>query len=479
MRPLQFCVATLIGFAVSGNIVNAQTPASRVDPKTLNRSMTTALIDLARQQHRVTPEMQTMLSYHLSLTTQRYHSYVMEGFYGYQYGQYKPFDARELERQKLAEVTALLELGADPNVEREDDQYSPLYYTVQYKWSSVARRLLQSGADPLKRYHDNWHIVNSGMISSLPMLKAFVETGTNPFLRDSYGRTLLMNAAIHGSSDSCDYLLRLGVNPNLRDKYGYTALYFAAGSGNSEKVRTLLKYGADPRATVYFPHSGIHSSVLDAAAQECDLKSLRLLVAHLPRPFVKQHASAALRSALSIQVVEGIILKKYRWHIAETVNYLIQQGGDVNAKGWQGDTALMLCVQNMRAAGTNTVALCLPTLALLGLHGARINDANDHGETALMEAAEIGRWSPTEWLLEHGAQPNQRDKKGKTALIHLVERAKDASFLTTEDESVIGLLRHHGADSNIKDNAGNTAIDIARRNKQKGLLDALTRKLQP
>jgi ankyrin repeat protein len=47
--------------------------------------------------------------------------------------------------------------------------------------------------------------------------------------------------------------------------------------------------------------------------------------------------------------------------------------------------------------------------------GARIDDQDNRGRTALMIAAELGHRSAVELLLAHGADASLLDKQGKTA----------------------------------------------------------------
>jgi ankyrin repeat protein len=57
----------------------------------------------------------------------------------------------------------------------------------------------------------------------------------------------------------------------------------------------------------------------------------------------------------------------------------------------------------------------LATVKLLVERGARLDDVDDRGRSALMTAAERGHPLIVAWLLEQGADPTLRDKQGKTA----------------------------------------------------------------
>ena len=74
-------------------------------------------------------------------------------------------------------------------------------------------------------------------------------------------------------------------------------------------------------------------------------------------------------------------------------------------------------------------------------------------------------------LLEHGADPNQQDDGGYTALMALYLSALDRSRWTLNLlNKKTRLLKKYGADPNIKNNLGETVYDIA---KKQGVLDIL------
>jgi ankyrin repeat protein len=108
----------------------------------------------------------------------------------------------------------------------------------------------------------------------------------------------------------------------------------------------------------------------------------------------------------------------------ETVRLLIDKGADVNAKNYDGYTALMF----VSTKGDLEMA------QLLIKSGADVNALNIAGESALMIAALNGKLEMARLLIEEGADVNARSNRGETALKY--------AFL---DSRMSELLRKAGA----------------------------------
>lgn len=83
--------------------------------------------------------------------------------------------------------------------------------------------------------------------------------------------------------------------------------------------------------------------------------------------------------------------------------------------------------------------------------GANVNAKNQLGRTSLMFSSKYGFYSITKILLEHGANTDDipNDKEGWTAMIA-------AAYEGHND--IVNLLLSHGADKNIQDKNGKTAL---------------------
>jgi len=77
---------------------------------------------------------------------------------------------------------------------------------------------------------------------------------------------------------------------------------------------------------------------------------------------------------------------------------------------------------------------------------------------ALSSACYRKNYEAAEILLQHGANPNERDNDGETAIFQAVRNCYSENSL-----SVVKLLIRHGADVNAVNDDGETALDLANR----------------
>jgi ankyrin repeat protein len=193
-----------------------------------------------------------------------------------------------------------------------------------------------------------------------------------------------------------DLLLARGAPIDARDLNGATALYRAAERGHISVVQRLIERGADVNLT---GRSGV--SPVAAAAYAGRDSIVRLLLAHgadgrAPDdtgkpPVVYAAASARLDIVRQLTAAANI---------------------DLNAR-YANDLTLL-----MWASGPDEAipeAQAIEVVAYLLDTGAHIDDRDDRGRTALMIAAEGGHAAIAGLLLTRGADPSLKDKAGKRA----------------------------------------------------------------
>ena len=104
--------------------------------------------------------------------------------------------------------------------------------------------------------------------------------------------------------------------------------------------------------------------------------------------------------------------------------------------------------------------------SLFKKHGAEI-DNDTAGGTPFLAAFNWRRFEIAEWFLENGANVNAADPKGNTALFYAVKKKYKIEQ--------VEMLLQFGADFNLQNNEGLSAIKLATANKQKKLLSMFTR----
>ena len=222
-----------------------------------------------------------------------------------------------------------------------------------------------------------------------------LDHGASVDARDRLGARPLSHAARSGHLDMVDLLLARGAPVDARNLAGSTALYFAAERGQVAIVQRLIDRGADVNLT---GRSGT-SAVAAAAFAGRDMV-VRMLLAHGADgrkpddtgkpPLVYAAAGGQL----------GI------------VKQLLVSDIDINAR-YANDLTLLMWASGPDEAVPEPQALEVVSYLLDA--GARIDERDARGRTALMIAAEGNHPAIVKALLAHGADPALADKAGKHA----------------------------------------------------------------
>ena len=222
-----------------------------------------------------------------------------------------------------------------------------------------------------------------------------LDHGASVDARDRFGARPLSHAARFGHLELVDLLLARGAPIDARNLAGATALYFAAEGGRLSVAQRLIELGADVKLT---GRSGI--SPVAAAAYAGSDRIVEALIAHGADERVADDTGklpiiyAAARAKLDI------------------VKRLLGRNVDVNAR-YQHELTLL-----MWASGADekvSEADAIKVVQYLLDAGARLDDRDARGRTALMIAAEGGRAEIVALLLARGADPSLKDEGGKRA----------------------------------------------------------------
>jgi len=250
------------------------------------------------------------------------------------------------------------------------------------------------------------HLLEAAFRGDTATVRALLDEGADVNLTNEAGASPLMRAVYH--VDTAALLLERGANVNAKSDDGRTPLLIAAGMPDAVAiVKLLLDHGADPSAAA--PSLGGPTTPLTEAASAGNETVLRLLIER--GADVKRAGPGPLGLALRAQCpgcVEAVLNRMDRDAItaamvigsppigpALATGFLLEHGGDLDARDGEGRTLLMLAA----ASG----ALPAEVVKALIAQGADVNARTANGETALGLAQRHGKTAVVDLLVRAGA----------------------------------------------------------------------------
>jgi ankyrin repeat protein len=366
-------------------------------------------------------------------------------------------------------VSALLEAGAEVNVEESVKGQTPLMWAAAGGYAEITRMLIEHGADVTRatrpsvdRVPNDCRICewksSPGGFTPLMFAARAGDVDTARYLLEAgadineataeYGNPLVI-AAASGHEDLAVFLLESGGDPESRDENGVTALHHAHQNGLSTMygvtydptyrvrpenmpglARALLEAGADPNVqieTQYYVGPAIRSSCESAgdmtgatpfflAAVSADAPLLKLLHEYEADPAITTKSGntplmAAARSACTGQNEDDNLSPMKKQKAYQAVKAIVEMGGDIHAVNKDGETAMH------KAAFTGAEEV----VKYLAGKGAKIDVKDKNGETPWSMASgispsfnDVGSYgvheSTAALLLELGARPITREE---------------------------------------------------------------------
>lgn len=251
-------------------------------------------------------------------------------------------------------------------------------------------------------------------------------------------------------------------NLDVKNKGGHTPLSKAVAGEYEAHVRLLLKLGADPSGfTVYHATEyvgQIINTIKNPSATDQDGNTALHRAVLMPD---SQDTIMAIcdQPQLDINVcnknLETPFLRACARLKEQSINtLLLYEGIDVNKADSAGDTA----VHHLVHASFGTKFLKRVLRVCYDKFDANLDTKNQSGHTPLSKAAAVGYETHVRLLLELGADPNVPDARGRTAL-HLAAKFVNLSGRYTEYSDVADtILRDKRTDVNAIDMSGETPI---------------------
>lgn len=321
---------------------------------------------------------------------------------------------------KLAAVSRLLDQGAQVNAAENLRGTTALMWAAEQGHTAVVQLLLERGADvnarsailtpvkrgglgfarpaadgqqPRDRIGGLTPLLFASREGALDVVRTLVARGADVRAPSVDGSSPLLVAVQNGRYDIAQYLLDHGADPNQANQKEWTPLFLAVSDrdalttavpppgrdGALDLIKVLLDRGADPNRRIKVRaevHAGNTSLWLDEAgatpllraAQFGDLTVVRLLLAHGADPLIP-----TLDHTTPLMVASGV-----GWADGFTFEYSDDE--------------------------------TLEVVKLLLDRGAAVNEANDHGITALHGAGYKGANKVVQFLVDHGADLSAKDK---------------------------------------------------------------------
>src|ERR1700704_1179596 len=222
-----------------------------------------------------------------------------------------------------------------------------------------------------------------------------LDHGASVEARDRFGARPLSHAARFGHIAMVDLLLARGAPLNARNLAGATALFFAVESNHTSVAQRLIARGADVNLAA---RGGV--TPIAAAAYRGNITIVEDLLTH----GADDRASDQTGKPPIVYAAAGAQF--------EIVKRLLMPNLDINSR-YANDLTLLMWASGPDEKVSEPQAT--KVISYLLDAGAHIDDRDARGRTALMIAAEGGRAEIANLLLARGADPSLKDKAGKRA----------------------------------------------------------------
>ncbi|XXG96072.1 hypothetical protein Hte_002349 [Hypoxylon texense] len=289
-------------------------------------------------------------------------------------------------------------------------------------------------------------------------------------------------ASKHGFSTILEYLLQLPVDLNFQPRDGEAPLKHASLCGYYRIASLLLDRGVSPVNLAYRQSSPLLIAVMSNHVQLVKLfveKSFRLDTEALSGvweigrsnneelPKDTNNWGSSARGLLGFAATESIVRG-----FPELAKYLIEQGAETCQVDDGKNSLLHLATQNGMADVVDSILTRCPTI---------IDNKNDDGETALIQAAKRGDRLCVSVLLRGGADSTIRDvydsspieiatSRGFVDIVQTILQFNTDAKLLGESlqvgamkgwAEIVTILLDAGAEKDYVDGSGNTALQLA------------------
>jgi hypothetical protein len=368
-------------------------------------------------------------------------------------------------------VKALVDAGADPNATGADGQ-TPLMLIARTSNVGAAKLLLDKGANPnvKEAQREQTALMWAAAASQGPMMRELLAHGAEvdaksatdlmtPLVsaepraqpRPPGGMTALLFAVREGCMDCVKALLENGAKMDLPDPEGVTPLISAVFNTHFDVAKYLIEKGANidrwdwwGRSPLYLavdyntlPHGGRPDQ--PSLDETLPIDIIRILLEKGANPNLQLKLFPPFRATGNDRGLDGMLtigttplLRAAKAQDAPAIKLLLEHGAIVDLPNSQGMTPT-LAASGMGSTDADTRGnyttpdiqdRSIASLELLLAHGGELNGGAGRFQQAPLHGAAFWGWNKVvEYLLEKGADINLKDSRGFTAVDYAMGRA--------------------------------------------------------
>jgi len=338
----------------------------------------------------------------------------------------------------VAAATTLLDKGANPKASESQRQQTALMWAAANRQGPMTRLLVERGAD-----------LDAKTATDLMTPLVSAEPRAQP--RSPGGMTALMFAAREGCLECAAAMIEKGAAIDLPDPEGVTPLLWAIWNTRFDVAKYLIEHGANVnrfdwwgRTPLYLavdyvtlPHGGRPDQPALDQALPIDVVTLLLEKGADPNPQLKM--TAPLRATGNDRGLDPMLspgttplIRAAKAMDVDSMKALIDHGADISLTNSRNMTAT-LAASGMGSTDADTRGYfttsdvqdrAIAALELMFSHGGPINGmAGQFAQVPLHGAAFWGWNRVVEYLLQKGAEINLADSRGYTAVDYAMGRA--------------------------------------------------------